>query len=46
MQRGGEEEDQTGIFDVKAEKVETKINEAREMELEAQMFEAERARLR
>ena len=35
-----------GIFDVKAERVEIKINEARVMELEAQMFEAERVRAR
>ena len=37
---------QTRIFDVKAEKVETESNEARVMELEAQVFEAERARER
>ena len=37
---------QTGIFDVKAERVDTKSNEARAMELEAQVFEAERARAR
>ena len=37
---------QTGIFDAKAERVETEINEARAMELEAQVFEAERARAR
>ena len=43
MQRKAEEEEQTGILDVKAERVETKSNEARAMELEAQMFEAERA---
>ena len=35
---------QTGIFDVKAERVETESNEARAIELEAQVFEAERAR--
>ena len=34
----------TGIFDVKAERVETESNEARAIELEAQVFEAERAR--
>ena len=43
LQRWEEEEEQTGILDVKAERVETKSNEARAMELEAQMFEAERA---
>ena len=36
----------TGIFDVKAERVETKSNEVQAMELEAQMFEAERDRAR
>ena len=36
----------TGIFDVKAERVETKSNKTRAMELEAHMFEAERARAR
>ena len=46
MQREAEEEDQTGIFDVKAERVETESNEARVMELEAQMFEADSARSR
>ena len=35
---------QTGIFDVKVERVDTKSNEARAMEIEAQVFEAERAR--
>ena len=35
-----------GIFDVKAERVETESNEARAMELEAQMFEAERSIVR
>ena len=35
---------QTGVFDVKAERVETKSNEARAMELEAWVFEAERDR--
>ena len=35
---------QTGIFGVRAERIETEINEARAMELEAQVFEAERAR--
>ena len=35
---------QTEIFDMKAERVETKSNEAQAMELEAQVFEAERAR--
>ena len=35
---------QTGIFDVKAERVETESNEAQAMELEAQVFEDERAR--
>ena len=36
---------QTGIFNVKAEMVETESNEARVMEIEAQVFEAERSRL-
>ena len=36
----------TGIFNMKAERVETESNEAREMELEAQVFEAERSRAR
>ena len=31
LDRGDKEEDQTGIFDVKAERVETKSNEARAM---------------
>ena len=35
-----------GIFDVKVERVETKINKARAMELEAQMFETDRSRVR
>ena len=34
---------QTGIFDMKAENVKNESNEARAMELEAQVFEAERA---
>ena len=33
---------QTGIFDVKAERFETESNEARAMELKVQVFEAER----
>ena len=37
---------QTGIFDMKAERVETESNEARAMELEAQVFEVERDRAR
>ena len=37
---------QTGIFDVKVERVETKSNEARAMKLKAQMFEEEMARAR
>ena len=37
---------QTGIFDMKAVRVETEINEVRAMELEAQVVEAERARER
>ena len=44
FQREAEEEDQTGIFDAKAERVETESNKARVMELEVQMYEAERAR--
>ena len=35
---------QTGIFDVKVERVETESNEARAMEIEAQVFEAEKYR--
>ena len=46
LQREAEEEDQMGIFNVKAERVETKSNEAQGMELEVQMCEAERARAR
>ena len=46
MQRETDEEEQTGIYDVKTERVETEINEGRVMEIEAQMFEAERARAR
>ena len=46
MQREAEEEDQTGIFNVKEERVKTKSNEARAMEIEAQMFEAKRDRAR
>ena len=46
FQREAEEEDQTGIFNVKSERAETKSNEARAMELEAQVFETERARAR
>ena len=42
MHREAEEEEQTGIFDMKAERVETKSNKARAMELKAQIFEAER----
>ena len=37
---------QTGIFDAKAERVDTESNEAQGMELEAQVFEEERARAR
>ena len=37
---------QTGIFDVKAERFETESNEARAMELAVQVFEAERAKAR
>ena len=46
LQRDAEDEEQTKIFDVKAERVETEINEARAMELKAQMFEAERSKVR
>ena len=46
MQRKAEEEEQTGILDAKAEKVENKSNEAREMELKDNIFEAERAKSR
>ena len=46
MQSKTDEEEQTRIFDVKAERVETKINKAQAMEIEAQMFEAERDRVR
>ena len=38
LQREAEEEEQTGIFDVKAKRVKTKNNEAQAMELEAQVF--------
>ena len=41
LQREAEKEEQMGIFDVKAGRVETESNEARAMELEA-----ERARVR
>ena len=41
LQREAKEEEQTGIFDVKAEMVETGSNEARSMETEAQVFETE-----
>ena len=44
LQREAGEEEQTGILYVKAERVETESNEARAMELEAQMFDPERAR--
>ena len=44
LQREAKEEEQTGIFDVKAERVKTESNEARVMELEVQIFEAERSR--
>ena len=37
---------QTGIFDVKAERVETESNEVRAMELKAEVFEAEKTRAR
>ena len=40
------EEERMGIFDVKAQRVEKKSNKAQAMELEAQMFEEERARAR
>ena len=46
LQREAEEEYQTGIFDVTAERVDTKSNEAQAMELEAQMFKAESSRAR
>ena len=44
FQREAEEEEQTGIFGVKAERVDNKSDKTRAMELEAQIFEAERAR--
>ena len=46
FQGEAEEEEQTGIIDVKAERAETESNEARAMESEAHMFKAERARAR
>ena len=46
LQTEAQKEEQAGIFDVKAERVETESNEARVMELESQMFEAERAKSR
>ena len=44
LQREAEEDDQMGIFYVKAERVDTEGNEAQAMNIKAQMFEAERAR--
>ena len=44
LQTEAQEEEQAGIFDVKAERVETKSNKARVMYFEAQMFEAEKAK--
>ena len=46
LQRESEEVEKTGIFDVNAERVDTKSNEMRAMEIEAQMFKAERSRAR
>ena len=46
LQREANKEEQTGIFDAKVERVDTKSNEAWVMELEAQMFEADRAKAR
>ena len=46
MKREDEEEDHMGILNVKAEGVETESKKARAMELEAQMFEVERSRVR
>ena len=46
LKREAEEEEQTGIFDVKAERVDTKSNEALAMELTGQMFEADKAKAR
>ena len=36
----------TGIFNWKAERIETRSNKERAMEIEANMFEAKRARVR
>ena len=40
FQKEDKEEEQTGIFYMKAERVKTESNEAREMELKAQVLEA------
>ena len=45
LKREAEEEEQTGIFDVKAERVDNKSNKAQAMGLEEQMFEVEGARV-
>ena len=42
FQRQDDEEERTGIFDMKAERVNIESNEAQAMELEANMLEAER----
>ena len=44
LHRDAEEDEQTRIFGVKAERAEIEINKERAMELKAQMSEAERAR--
>ena len=46
MQREAEEKVKMGAFDVKAERVDTESNKTRAMELEVQMFEAERSKSR
>ena len=46
LQREAEEKVKMGAFDVKAERVDTESNKTRAMELEVQMFEAERSKSR
>ena len=46
LQREAKGEEQTGIFGVKAEMVQTESNKTRAMEFKAQVFETERARAR
>ena len=46
MQRESKEEERMGIFDVKAERFEVKINEAQAMEIKVQIFEVDKFRTR